>query len=184
MSTAPDTSVSSAGAVDAERWFAEEVRPHESAVRGYLQNRFPSIDADDVLQESYLKLLRLPFTGRISSAKAYFFAIARNTASRVLRRSRLFSPVRVNELPDTCLVDVGQNGAELANAHQRHALVIAAIDRLPPRCREVLHLAVLQAKSPAEIARALRISENTVRVQMARGIKTCSHYLRTKGERT
>ena len=41
------------------RWFAEQVKPHEPLLRGYLQKRFPSLpDHDDVVQEAYARLLR------------------------------------------------------------------------------------------------------------------------------
>ena len=180
MSTAPEPLTQSA-TID-HRWFAEEVRPHEAAVRGYLRNRFPSVDADDVLQEAYLQLLRAPAAGKIASAKAYFFTIARNTARRVFRRNRIFSPIGVNELPDSCLLEHGVGGGDVADHRHRHALVIEALDRLPPRCREVVELAALHGSRPAEIAAKLGIAENTVRVQLARGVKACSDYMRRKGE--
>ncbi len=51
---------------EAGRWLTEEVQPHERALRGYLHSQFPSLDADDVVQESYLKLLKAPETGHIN----------------------------------------------------------------------------------------------------------------------
>lgn len=42
------------------RWFAVEVQPHEAALRSWLAGRFPGLkDADDVVQESYARLLRV-----------------------------------------------------------------------------------------------------------------------------
>jgi DNA-directed RNA polymerase specialized sigma24 family protein len=70
------------------RWFTEEVNPHEAALRGYLHSAFPSLDVDDVVQESYLKLLRARAAGRIASTKSYLFSIARNTALTVFQRRR------------------------------------------------------------------------------------------------
>src|SRR3954471_3496743 len=58
-------------------WVVDNFRPHETEVRGYLQARFPSIDTDDVVQESYLKLLRLRAVEKIESARGYFFSVAR-----------------------------------------------------------------------------------------------------------
>ena len=41
------------------RWFALEVQPHEPALRAYLRSRFPLLqDFDDVIQETYTRLLR------------------------------------------------------------------------------------------------------------------------------
>jgi RNA polymerase sigma-70 factor (ECF subfamily) len=161
---------------DKAQWLAEEVQPHERALRGYLRHQFPSVDADEVVQESYLKLLKLHTAGKIESAKAYFFAVARNTALKVFRRrQKLFSPIPVNALPEWRVMEGGPDAAAAANASQRLELVAAAIDRLPPRCREVLRLGVVRGMSTAEIARELGLAQATVRVQLARGIARCAH---------
>jgi hypothetical protein len=41
------------------RWFTEEVQPHGQALRAYLRKHYPdATDVDDVVQESYLRVLR------------------------------------------------------------------------------------------------------------------------------
>ena len=165
------------------RWFAEHVRPHEPALRGYLRHQFPSLDPDDVVQESYLKLLRTRASGQIASAKAYVFSIARNTALTLFhRRRQLYSEVPVNELPGWRVLDGGPDAAEATNARQRLALVAEAVDTLPPRCRAIMRLALVDGLGAIAIAEKLALSENTVRVQLARGIRKCADYLRERGE--
>jgi RNA polymerase sigma-70 factor (ECF subfamily) len=168
---------------DDGRWFTEEVQPHEAALRGYLRNSFPSIDVDEVVQESYFKLLKARTAGKIASTKAYIFSIARNTAITLLHRRRIYSEMPVNELPGWRVLEGGPDAAALADAAQRFQLVTDALDQLPARCREVLRLAVLRGCSNEEIARQLGMAENTVRVHLARGIKKCADYLRERGER-
>lgn len=168
--------------VQETEWLISEARAHEPALRGYLQRNFPSLDTDDVVQESYLKLLKARAAGTIASGRAYFFSIARNTALTLFRRNRFYSPTPLNELPESYGVDQGCDAAEAANAHQQYDLVIQAMGRLPLRCREILSLAVLHGLSNAEIAGRMGIAETTVRVQMARGISKCVEYMREKGE--
>jgi RNA polymerase sigma factor (sigma-70 family) len=169
----------SACAANKAQWLTDEIRPHEPALRGYLRHQFPSVDADDVVQESYLKLLKCETAGRIHSAKAYLFSVARNTALKIFQRRRaFFSPIPVNELPEWRVVEGGPDAAASANANQRLELVALAIDRLPPRCGEVLRLAIVRGLSAREIAEELRLSQATVRVQMARGIARCSEFIR------
>ena len=168
---------------ETSRWFAQEVHPHEGALRSYLRARFPSIEADDVVQESYLKLLKARALGRIDSSRAYFFSVARNTALTLFRRRKLYSDVPVADLPEARMVDDRQNVVETAHANQRVELVIAAIDELPARCRAVLQLAAIERKSVPEIASRLGISEATVYVQMARGIRKCARFISDRGER-
>lgn len=168
---------------DQARWFSDEVLPHEPALRGYLRSQFPSIEADDVVQESYLKLFRVSSARRIASTKAYLFSIARNTALTVFRRRQIYSDVPVNEsgglsvLNETCRAT-----PHTPDAYERLDLVIAAIDGLPARCREIVELTALEGLSSAEIACQLGLSESTVRVQLARGIKKCEAFLRTESE--
>jgi len=168
---------------DHARWFADEVHPHEAALRGYLRSAFPSLDVDDVVQESYLKLLRTRAAGRIASTKAYLFAIARNTALTLFHRRRIFSATPVSELPDSRVLDAGPDAAQALVARERFDLMSQAIAQLPHRCGEVMRLAVLRGCSNAEIAGILGLAENTVRVHLARGIAKCADYLRARGER-
>lgn len=166
---------------DLTRWFKEQVQPHEPALRSYLRHRFPSVDPDDVVQESYLRLLRVKVKGGVASAKAYVFAIARNTALAVFRHRKFFSDVPVNELPDWCILDQSLYAAATTNARQQFALAEEAIERLPARCRDVIRLAAFERLPPREIAQKLGIAESTVYVQLARGFKKCANYLREKG---
>ena len=46
------------------------------------------------------------------------------------------------------------------------------ISRLPRRCRRILLMGKVQGKKYSEIAREMGISENTVRNQMAKALKT------------
>lgn len=164
-------------------WFAEEVQQHEAALRGYLRSNFPSLDTDDVVQESYLKLMRARTSRGIASTKAYLFSIARNTALTLFQRRRIYSETPVNELPEWRVLDGGQDAAEAFATRERWDLMSQAIAELPERCGEVMCLAVLRGCSNAEIAAALGMSENTVRVHLARGIRKCADFLRARGER-
>lgn len=170
------------GPDDHARWFKEEVQPHEQALRSYLRSRFPSVDADDIVQESYLRLLKVRAKGTVASAKAYVFAIARNTALGVFRRAKFISDVPVNKLPDWRILDENPDAAAITNLRQLFALAEEAIDHLPARCREVIRLAAFEQLPPAEIAARLGIAESTVYVQLARGFKKCAVYLRERGE--
>jgi RNA polymerase sigma-70 factor (ECF subfamily) len=158
------------------------VQPHEPALRAYLRHRFPSVDTDDIVQESYLRLLKERARGGVASAKAYVFAIARNTALAVFRRRKFISDVPVNELPDWCILDERPDAAAVANARQQFALAEEAIERLPTRCRDIMRLAAFEQRTPREIARILGIAESTVYVQLARGFRKCADYLRERGE--
>lgn len=164
-------------------WFATEVQPHEPAVRSYLRHKYPSLDPDDIIQESYLKLFRLRALVKIRSLKAYFFAVASHTAVGVFRKNgRRPPPLPVSELPEIVLLEQGSDVAEIINDRQRLELVASALETLPPRCRAVVELTVIHDLTTTQIALQLNLAESTVRVQLARGIEKCSAFLRTRGE--
>jgi RNA polymerase sigma factor (sigma-70 family) len=163
------------------QWIADEIQPHETALRSYLKNQFPTIEADDVVQETYLKLLKYKTGKKIASTRAYAFSIARNTALTLFRRRKIYSPVPVSELPGWRIIDGGPDAAETANRQHKLDLAIEAVEQLPSRCREIVQLAAFQNLSAAEIALKMGISESTVYVQMGRGLKRCAEYLRERG---
>lgn len=167
---------------DQSRWFSEEVHPHEPALRAYLRSNFPSVETDDVVQESYLKIVKARPAGHIASTRAYLFSIARNTAITLLNRRKRFSDTPVNELPSWRVLEGGRDAAEAVDAAERFQIMSQAIAQLPVRCGDVMRLAVLRGRSNAEIACELGLSENTVRVHLARGITKCANFLRERGE--
>lgn len=164
------------------RWFADEVQPHESALRAYLRHRFPKVaDVDDVVQESYIRLLRARQAGPIASAKSYLFTTARNVALALLRRPRIFSEEAVSDDSPLRLIESAPDAAELVSQRQEIALLLEAIDGLPSRCRAIFIMRKLEGVAQKEIARRLGLSEQTVQVQVARGARKCVEYLRSRG---
>jgi len=66
------------------------VQPHESSLRAYLRAVFPSLpDLDDLVQETYLRLIRARESGRVNYAKAFLFTTARNAAIDFFRRRKI-----------------------------------------------------------------------------------------------
>lgn len=164
------------------RWFVEEVQPHESALRAYLRNRFPSIDADDVVQESYLRILRAKAAGSLRSVQGFLFTTARNLAFDVFRRHPTASiDTVVDSMPFPVFIDDAPGIPEAISRRQELAFLADAIEALPRRCRRVMKLRKIYGLSHEEIALRLGISENTVSAQVGKGMHACIRYLRAHG---
>jgi RNA polymerase sigma factor (sigma-70 family) len=165
------------------RWFAEQVQPHEAELRAFLRRHFPTVqDIDDLVQESYARLLRAQRAGSIDEPRAYLFSTARNVAFDLFRRQR---PVLLDDLAETRCHRVVEEETTDAAEHASHAqeveLLVEAMHALPPRCREILTLRKLHGLSYREIAARLGISENTVNAQLAIGLVRCRQFLAARG---
>lgn len=171
-----------AAATDQNRWLAEAVIPHEAQLRAFLHRQFPALrDTDDLVQETYVKILRAHGRGPIRSVKSYLFGIARNAACSFFRRQRATKEISVGDFGPFSVLKDDVDVVASVSARQELALVVEAMDRLPERCREVLVLWALEGLERDEIAVRLGISEHTVRAQLAKGMKRCIEFLRTQG---
>ena len=54
---------------DPTRWFTAELAPHESALRAYLHGLVPPSDINDIVQETYARILRAFERGPIESPR-------------------------------------------------------------------------------------------------------------------
>jgi RNA polymerase sigma factor (sigma-70 family) len=168
--------------VEQARWFAEEVQPHEAALRAYLHAQFPSLsDVDDLVQEAYARLLRAYRAGKVLQARAYLFATARNAALDLFRREKIVPIDSLAEIDHLTVLEGGRNAAEQVSHDQELAILAEAVAALPPRCREILTLRRIEGRSHREIAEALGISEHTVNAQLAIAIVRCRKILRARG---
>jgi RNA polymerase sigma factor (sigma-70 family) len=165
-----------------EKWFAEEVRPHETALRGYLRQSFPAVrDIEDVVQESYLRAWRTRAVQPIRSMRAFLFTVARRVALNVVDRQKTAGTIAVGDLSALPVVGDGPGVAEQVSREEHLALLVEALANLPARCREITVLRKLQGVPQREVAARLGLSEKTVEEQVARGMRRCQEYFRRRG---
>lgn len=165
------------------RWFTEEVQPHETSLRSYLRNAYPTVrDVDDVVQESYIRLLKARTVHPIQCARAFLFGIARRLAVDVIRKERRTTAHEVvMDLNSLSVLEGKADAAEASSSQEEIALLAEAIHSLPSRCREIMILRKLDRLSHQEIAQRLGIAVPTVEVQISRGMDKCTRYLRSRG---
>jgi RNA polymerase sigma-70 factor (ECF subfamily) len=120
--------------------------------------------ADDVLQESYLRLLRHPPSADRDERerKAYLFQIATN-----LMRDRW----RAKERERSALERLLSFWSPRPERSEVSLDMGAALDRLPPRDRALLWLAHVEGCDHREIAKVLGLQERSVRVILFRARK-------------
>lgn len=125
--------------------------------------------AEDVLQNAYLKLAqgRARFDGR-SAFKTWWFGVIRLTAHEEHRRLR-FRESLVGRLLAAFTEEHHPAPSRQVERDERAAVLRRALEQLPPRQAEVLHLVFYQDLTLAEVAGVLRISLGSVRQHYERG---------------
>lgn len=168
--------------VEKARWFTEHVRPHEPALRAYLSKRFPTLpDHDDLVQETYARLLRVDDPGRLEHPRAFLFTTARNAAIDLFRRRSSQPQESLNEVIELPLLDTAPSVIETMERRQRREVLTEALRSLPERCREVMLLRYLDGCSGKEIAERLGISLGTVKGHLLKGVRDCARYFEAHG---
>ena len=165
-------------------WFVQEVLPHEADLRAWLASRFETItDLDDVVQESFFKLLRAHTSGPLANPRAYLFATAKNAVLSRFRHRRHERPQGAREVDPLSIVDEMRSPVEEATANDEIRLLVRALESLPHRCCQVMTLRKIYGFSRSEVASKLGISVNTVQAHYAIGLKRCALFFRENGYR-
>lgn len=168
--------------LDIARWFATEVHPHEPALRSYLRAHFPALrDIDDLVQETYARLIHARHSGGVKEARPYLFSTARNAAIDLCRRNQVIVFEPIAKTTPSLVVEMEAGAAGSLDHDQELTLLAEAIGTLPERCRQVLTLRKLHGLSHRAIAEQLGISENTVSAQITVGVYRVREYFRARG---
>lgn len=128
-------------------------------------------EAEDVLQTAYLKVLdgRAAF-GERSAFRTWLFGVIRRTAAEHRRRRMLRGFWPAPSASDAAMVpDASPDPAEALARSESARSLLAALDTLPGRQREVLHLVFYQELTIADAAAVLGVSLGSARTHYERG---------------
>ena len=132
-------------------------------------------DAEDVVQEAYLRAFQYAGGFRGGDARAWLLTIVRNTSYRWLRKTRAYeAAVLFDEDIHTSSVDASSpEQLLLQNADGR--LVEQAMNDLPVRIREILVLREFEGLSYKEIADVMHVPIGTVMSTLSRARNRFRH---------
>lgn len=134
-------------------------------------------DAEDVLQESFVKVFNHIETFRQDATLAYWIKrIVINTALNYHRKSvYLYPHLDVDEVHT-----LGSDDATLSNYHFNELLQL--LQTLPQGCQVIFNLHAIEGYKHREIATMLQISEGTSKSQYARARSLLQEMITEKGE--
>jgi RNA polymerase sigma factor (sigma-70 family) len=142
-----------------ERW--------NKPLQRFLGRRLPQhIDAEDLAQEVYLRLLRIKDLDSIAEPQAYLYLVARNIAAEWYARSKHGPQHHAEELD--ALMEAATPETLLEEDHERRTFD-EALSLLPTPTRAVIYLKLRDGKTHEEIASYLGISTRIVRKLLTAG---------------
>jgi len=151
-------------------WLGRHVLPHEPQLRAWLRRRnLGGLEVEDVIQETYTRLVAAESVAHIRDARNYAFQVAGSVVIDHLRRMKV---VPIASLPDLDYLEV----ASEEPSPERQAIDRDELNRLaqmiaclPGNVRDVFTLRRVHGLPQREVARRLGLSESTVEKHMARG---------------
>lgn len=134
-------------------------------------------DADDVVQDTLLKIHKVAQTEVIENPKALAFRIARNLSvdlirrnSRAKARDSAYGGLRT-EAQGGDYVDCQPNAEREISSRQDVEQVFSALDALTPKVRQAFVLHKIDGHSYAEVARIMGLSKSTVEKHMIKALR-------------
>lgn len=153
-------------------WFAREILPLESALMQYLQHNWRNrSDIADLRQEVYTRVFEAALKELPEKPRQFLFSTARNLLVDRVRREQIVPIEAATDLDalNIAMDAPGPDRTVLARDELRH--VQAALDKLPPRCREAVVLRRIEGLSRKEIAQRMGIAEDTVTEHLIKGMR-------------
>lgn len=166
-----------------ERAFRDLVRPHESTVAAVVTGMLgPGDDADDVGQETFIRLLKaLPNFRGDAALKTFLVRIAMNASlDMIAKRKRATRIISIDE-PNRSFADsiVDRNAiTDESERTERVRLVQQAVDQLDGKHRAVVVLRLLEERSTNETASILGVPPGTIMSRLTRALQKLETVLR------
>ncbi|MBN9588952.1 MAG: hypothetical protein BGN85_00600 [Alphaproteobacteria bacterium 64-11] len=151
-------------------WLGRYVLPHEQQLRAWLRRRrLGGLETDDVIQETYTRLMAMENVDHVHDAKSYTFQVAGSVVIDHLRRMKVIPIFSVPELDYLDVVSEEPSPERLTIDRDELHRLAEMIASLPGKVRDVFTLRRVHGLSQHEVAQRLGLSESTVEKHMARG---------------
>lgn len=164
----------SAVMVDSRRTLMERFLANYDRLRAYIGRKLPRRDdADDLVQEVYLRIQDIPDDRLIQNPEAYLFSIAHSVRCRHLKREGRLGPVDVEDpLVESLVAELPQVDQEI-DAGWRAELLRKTLPQLSDRCRAVMEMKYADGAGREEIAQKLGITVDGVKKHLSKGLAEC-----------
>lgn len=155
-----------------DHWFVTEVLPLEQALMRFLRRNWRDHgEIADLRQEIYVRVYEAARRERPYPVKPFLFVTGRNLMIDRLRQRNVVKIETMDEIAWLDVSDAEPGPEQRVAARQELRRMQAALDELPPRCREVIVLRRVHGFSQREVAAKMGIKEETVENQVVKGMR-------------
>jgi RNA polymerase sigma-70 factor (ECF subfamily) len=164
---------------DKQAFVAALAKTHGYRLRRFLELKLrgASADAPDLVQDVYLRLLRMPRHETIRSPQAYLFTVARNVLhEHQLSRSVLPKAVEMNEVLAEMESYVQDDAGEHTDACHQLEQLDRALSGVSPRAYATFVLHRRYGYTLDEIAVQLGVSRPMIKKYLAKALQHCRQY--------
>jgi len=159
-------------APEVELWFVREVLPLEASLMRFLRSSYRNAgEAADLRQDIYAQLIATAQKQIPNPTKPLVFAIAHNILVDRMRRERVVPMDTISDMEKLGLASDAPPPDRVVMARDELRHLREAIDRLPPRCREVVMMARIEGLAGRDIAARLNLDETTVSRHLKKGMQ-------------
>ena len=166
------------------RWLEAEVLPHRHWLRSWVARRFPSEgDLDDIVQESFEKVLRCADPAIVRNARVYLSRTALGLVIDRARRRRIVAIDYHEDLGELGLVCTYPLPDAACAAREEWERACAAIEALPERTRAVIQMRRFDDVPQRDTAQAFGITESAIEKHVRRAISAIRAEIHPNDER-
>lgn len=149
-------------------------RRHRMELVNFANSRVDQLDAEDLVQEAYLRLLQHPDYATIHNPRAYLYKIIANLGFDYHRRTSVHHQhLAIDDIEPDNLVSPLPSLETLADGQLLLNRCLVALDDLPTVYRHVFLLNRIDGLSHKEIAEALSVPQRTVERYCAKALAQC-----------
>ena len=135
---------------------------YSGSLKAYLRRSVDESEAEDLVQDVYLRIARHPGLGMVENLQAFLYTTATNLLRDRWRRANAkYAPALVNI--EDCVLAVGASDpAEIVEWRETVERLAEAFETLPEKPKKALHLHRFWGCSYAEIAEQLEVSVSMI----------------------
>lgn len=127
-------------------------------------------DAEDAVQEIFIDIWKnsARFDPAKSPESAFIWLIARR---RLIDQLRKYIRLPQNSFPENALVKLASDSHKKLQLYVEMRPTVYALNKLKPREKEIIQMAIYEGMSHSEIAKAVGLPLGTVKSRMRQGLK-------------